>query len=288
MFNTYFVVLHYQAINETVDCVKSLKQLNTDMSISHIFVVDNASPNKSGKQLQELYKDDKYVDVILSDSNLGFAKGNNLGFMKAKGAMADFIVLINNDTLIKDSLFLDKLSSIYERTKFAVLGPDILSIKDQVHQNPMSGLDMSPTSLRKRIIKAKLILSANKLGLTKLLMSKRNTNNVYKNNYKEEKIIDLNSNLVLQGSCLIFSKEYIERFDGLYDGTFMYYEENILAYRCFSNNLKMVYSPEIQIEHYRNVSTNIAFDKDKDKRKLDFFYKQTVKSLSLLLNMVKE
>lgn len=288
MKKVYFVVLHYQAINETINCLNSLKRLSTPLASCHIIVVDNASPNQSGKRLEELYREDEQIEVVLSSENVGFARGNNIGFRIAKANRADFIVLINNDTLIKDSAFLNKIADIYEKTNFAVLGPDILSVKDRIHQNPMSGFDLSAASLRKRILRARLILLMNKIGYTKFLVAKRNTNDVYKNDYTKACVIERKSNLVLQGSCLIFSREYIDKFDGLYDGTFMYYEENILAYRCCKNNLKMVYSPALQIEHYRNISTNSVYNENNDKRKLDFFYRQTVRSLSCLLKMVNE
>lgn len=288
MKKVYFVVLHYQALNETIDCLNSLKRLSTPLVSCHIIVVDNASPNKSGKQLEELYREDEQIEIVLSSENIGFAKGNNIGFRIAKENGAEFIILINNDTLIKDLIFLNKMVDIYEKTNFAVLGPDILSVKDQVHQNPMSGFDISIASLQKKILRARLILLMNKIGCTKFLVTKRDTNNVYKNDYTKEYVIEGKSNLVLQGSCLIFSRKYIDKFDGLYDGTFMYYEENILAYRCYKNNLKMVYSPALQIEHYRNISTNTVYNENNDKRKLDFFYRQAVRSLSCLLKMVKE
>lgn len=281
----YFVVLHYQAIKETIACVESLKKLEINSIYSHIIVVDNASPNESGKQLKELYKKDNQVQVVISKDNVGFAKGNNIGFAIAKNEGADFIILINNDTVIKDIEFLKKIDEIYQRTSFAVLGPDVLSVKDQVHQNPMSAFELSSKTLRKKILKAKCILLMNKIGFTKFLVSKKNNNNIFMNNYKEECSIEKKSNMVLHGSCLIFSPKYIDKFDGLHEGTFMYYEENILAYRCYENDLKMIYSPIVQIEHYRNVSTDMVYNKN-DRKKIDFFYKQSIKSLSVLLGMV--
>ena len=48
-----FVVLHYNSEVETKNCVNSILQHVPD---SYIVVVDNASPNNSGKNLMEFYK----------------------------------------------------------------------------------------------------------------------------------------------------------------------------------------------------------------------------------------
>ena len=71
-----FVILHYMALEDTVNCVESI--LN-NVPLSNIVIVDNASTNKSGMKLAEMYKDNQLISVLLLEENLGFAKGNNKG-----------------------------------------------------------------------------------------------------------------------------------------------------------------------------------------------------------------
>ena len=47
-----FVVLHYNAIKETIDCVESIKK-RIDTNKYYIVVVDNASPNHTGEDIIE-------------------------------------------------------------------------------------------------------------------------------------------------------------------------------------------------------------------------------------------
>lgn len=78
-----FVILHYLAIDETYKSVDSIeKKIDTDMY--KIVIVDNASPDKSGALLKEHYKNDDHVEVLLNQENLGFARGNNVGFRCAE------------------------------------------------------------------------------------------------------------------------------------------------------------------------------------------------------------
>ena len=92
-----FVILHYLAIDETYKSVDSIeKKIDTDMY--KIVIVDNASPDKSGALLKEHYKNDDHVEVLLNQENLGFARGNNVGFRYAEKTWnPSYIVLMNNE-----------------------------------------------------------------------------------------------------------------------------------------------------------------------------------------------
>ena len=81
--SVYFVILHYQTVSETTQCVSSIIN-NIEYDNKHIIIVDNSSPNKSGTYLKEYYKYDKNIEVIINKENLGFAKGNNIGYAYAR------------------------------------------------------------------------------------------------------------------------------------------------------------------------------------------------------------
>jgi GT2 family glycosyltransferase len=281
----YFVVLHYQAIQETINCVNSIVKLSEDVLDVFVVIVDNASPNGSGKKLQDLYEQHSRISVILNQANLGFACGNNVGFKYAKQNNADYIVLINNDTVVKDCLFAQKIEEVYRNSHYGVLGPDILSVKDGIHQNPTSGFKLDIPTVKKKIMKYHLIRAINKVGLYCVIAKMKKRNKNYNNDYSKECVVGGNSNYVLHGSCMIFSKDYISQFDGLYSKTFMYFEENILAFLCNQHRIKMVYSPLLSIEHHRNISTNTSFSKQRDK--VEFTYKWGINSLKELLMLMR-
>ena len=124
-----FVILHYIVIDDTIECIESIFN-NIKYENYNIVVVDNKSPNSSGKILKDKYKKNDRVTVILNNENSGFAKGNNIGYKYAKAILkAQFIILINNDTIIKQNDFIDKIINTYEETKFYVLSPNIISTK---------------------------------------------------------------------------------------------------------------------------------------------------------------
>ena len=94
-----FVVLHYCTLDMTKKCIAAIqeKMAQTDYEI---VVVDNASGNGTGKELAECYKNTEHVTVLLSEENLGFAKGNNLGYVYARENLhCDFICVMRSISL---------------------------------------------------------------------------------------------------------------------------------------------------------------------------------------------
>lgn len=145
-----YVILHYMAGRDTIECVQSI--LNSSVQSRHqihIIVVDNGSTNNSYSMIQKAFENNDKVVFIHSKCNLGFAKGNNLGFRYAKEKCnADFIVLLNNDTIIQQNNFNEILIEKYEEKQYAVLGPDILTL-DNCHQNPGKNVNWNTWKLFK-------------------------------------------------------------------------------------------------------------------------------------------
>jgi GT2 family glycosyltransferase len=72
-----------------------------------VFVVDNASKENPKTDILKIFPD---VKVICSDKNLGFAGGNNLAIVQAKGK---YIMFLNNDTEVLPG-FLEPLVEVME------------------------------------------------------------------------------------------------------------------------------------------------------------------------------
>lgn len=63
-----------------------------------VIVVDNASTDDSVEYLRSEYSE---ITLIESETNLGFAGGNNLAARHAKG---DYLLLLNNDTILLNNI----------------------------------------------------------------------------------------------------------------------------------------------------------------------------------------
>lgn len=258
-----FLILHYMNIELTYKTVESVLNLD-DFNDSQIIIVDNASPNGSGKALIEQYRKMEQIHIILSPENVGFSAGNNLGFQYIKQNFAvDFVVAINNDILFPQKEFLNKVKKLYLEAPFWVAGPDILQPHQNYHSSPTADewrnaeemkLLIGHSEKEKRNLAKKISLGGFKLYLKdcfpentiikSLLRLKRSIQGQTRS-YNER-----GENVVLQGSCLIFDKRYCEKNNDLFlPLTFMYAEEEILTWRCKNNNWMIRYFPEIQVWH---------------------------------------
>lgn len=254
-----FVILHYQALDETIACVKSI----TDNVIGdkRLLVVDNASPNGSGKQLAEYYGSSQQVQVLLLPENVGFARGNNAGYQRALDVWSpDFIVVMNNDMEIRQRDFIRNIEISYETDPFFVLGPDIYSTKGHYHQNPQRRKLPTRSELVSLNRRWRIKRFLKPLVWVKWRMHRGKRAPVRppdENGWVQHKVV----NQMLHGSCYVFSPDYLRSHPRqcFYDKTFMYLEAEILYYLELRRGEKMIYDPSIKVDHHEDVSTDATY-----------------------------
>jgi hypothetical protein len=103
------ILLNWNGAEFTIPCVKSL-QAQTFSNID-IIVVDNGSTDDSLAQFQHQFEGG--VKVLRMGKNLGFTGGNNVGIEFAMKHGADYILILNNDT-VADPKFVEELVKVGE------------------------------------------------------------------------------------------------------------------------------------------------------------------------------
>lgn len=89
------VLLNLRAEDLTAACVRSLNA--GDYPALSIVLVDNASADGSGERLHEAFPGVVYLPM---KQNLGFTGGNNRGIENALAAGCDYVLILNNDTVV--------------------------------------------------------------------------------------------------------------------------------------------------------------------------------------------
>lgn len=251
-----YIILHYMAGKDTVECVESiLTATRNSIHETLVIIVDNGSTNNSLDDIKNLYSSNENIKILHSEKNLGFAKGNNIGFSYAKKKYrANFIIQLNNDTIIDQSNFNEIVIEKYYSTNYAVLGPDIITA-DGFHQNPLQEHKWTKRTLRIARLKKRIRIIFFYFHLNSIVkMLQKQKVQIY----RKEKIEHDVKNTMLHGACLIFSPKYIDRFEGLDPRTFLYMEEDILKLYMDHYGMLMVYSGELVVYHKEDVSTNQA------------------------------
>lgn len=258
-----FVILHYCAVEMTIKAVERIRDLIIDENYE-ILITDNGSPDGSGEILKTRYLNIDRIHFIQSGSNLGFARGNNMGYAYARERLkADFIVVMNNDVLIQQKDMPEKIFELYESKGFHVLGPDILN-PNGVHQNPHRVKNLNLKDVNRIIRNRTIILWY--LKLKRCLNLEDKIQIVEKWDLRRGKkeraginCIQEQEGVVLQGSCLIFSSAFIrQEKEAFFPETFMWMEEEILTYLCGQKGYKLLFSPAIKVIHEEGISTNLS------------------------------
>ena len=120
------IILNWNGKEDTLECLASVKEF--DYANYEIVVVDNGSSDGSVDAISKQYPD---MTLLQTGENLGYAGGNNVGIRWALERDADYILLLNNDTIVATDL----LSAFINATNLIPSG-SILGAKIYFFDNP--------------------------------------------------------------------------------------------------------------------------------------------------------
>jgi len=110
------IIVNFNGKDFLQKCLDSIKR-NTSYPNYEVIVVDNGSSDGSQAMVKRRYR---WVKLIKNKENLGFAKANNIGIKAAKG---DYLLLLNNDTIIVQRDWLNNMvATAEEDPKIGIVG----------------------------------------------------------------------------------------------------------------------------------------------------------------------
>ena len=119
------VLTHGGAEEITAACFDSL--LTQDYRSLTILLVDNASYDGSGARLRDRYPDVEYLNT---GGNFGYTGGNNRGMQYAMARGADYLLVMNNDTILEPRCVATLMESVPSAERLGALAPKILFYED--------------------------------------------------------------------------------------------------------------------------------------------------------------
>lgn len=263
-----FVILNYNSTEETIACIESIDRLSYDEK--YIVVVDNASNDAIvfWSKIEKQTKKYNNIYFLASPVNGGYAKGNNIGIHYAKHELGcDYICIINPDTRIETTDFIEKCINTYKEYGYAVCGPKI--VKDGFNTNPLGGYRESISWIIYQIWGNYRIYFVKKFDLKRF---RRRKTSIEKHETRHQepdsntRFLQCDEGVQLSGACLVFSPLFVSRFEGLYNKTFLYCEETILAYACFRLALKLFYCNEIVVVHKGGQSLHFGETQSRERQ----------------------
>jgi glycosyltransferase involved in cell wall biosynthesis len=243
-----FVVLQYGNPLVTSKCLRSLLELNANDRNVHIVIVDNFHSEKVASETKKMFNSIKQVSLIFNKSNLGFAKGHNVGYKFAREHLgAGFIVALNNDIIIDDSDFVSTCISIYDVTAYSVLGPRIL-VAESHDASPWNDAVYSQSEWA----------SLQALYEDQYRDWQTNGTAEWDRIGRASPLSKFIRDPILQGAAYIFSPIFMHAKELAFDeSTFLYGEEFLLAVGCLLSGHSMLYSSCLSVRHNEGSSTSL-------------------------------
>ncbi|MBI5878467.1 MAG: FAD-dependent oxidoreductase [Chloroflexi bacterium] len=117
----YVVILAFNNVHDTIECIESVKrQVGVAM---RIVVVDNGSTDDTPQTLRERFAE---ISVLETGRNLGVPWGYNYGFVAALRSGAEYILMLNNDTVLAPDAAAHLLQSMRDNPRAAIAMPKVV------------------------------------------------------------------------------------------------------------------------------------------------------------------
>lgn len=254
--NIAVVILNYNGLDNTLECVESVNNSNLREKIQ-IIVVDNNSQDNS----QNVLKKVKNITLIVNSANLGYSGGNNIGIKYALQTKADYICLLNNDTKVDRHLIINLLDS----DNHSIISPKIYFYPGfEFHENRYKKSDLG-----------KIIWSAGGLiDWDNVIGKHRGVDEVDHGQYDKEIEIDYAT-----GACIFAKRDIFENVGFLDEKYFLYLEDMDFSIRAKKLGYKIVYKPKAILWHKNAASAGGSGSKLQDyyftRNRLLFAFKYT-------------
>lgn len=113
-----FVVLNWNQGEMTADCLESLQA--QDYPNFQVIVVDNGSSDGSSAMLRRRFPG---ITVLENGVNVGYSEGNNIGIECALQRGAEYVFLLNNDTIVAPTMLTQLVTVAEEDPRAGLVGP---------------------------------------------------------------------------------------------------------------------------------------------------------------------
>ncbi|OGD54862.1 hypothetical protein A3K80_01410 [Candidatus Bathyarchaeota archaeon RBG_13_38_9] len=211
------MIMNYNGKKWLSQCLESIAKISYPNFDTYL--IDNASTDGSTSYVKENFP---WVKIIKYDKNFGFAEGYNRAIKQIK---ADYIVLLNNDTEILESDWLDSMISLTQKDKdIAAIAFKMVFMSNPSIINSVGGIGIPYWR------------GFEDIGFGEHDIGQYDTPPIEPFSF-------------CGGAALIRSKAFIE-LGGFDEPLFAFFEDTDLSWRFRLKNYKIKYLPNAKIAHH--------------------------------------
>ena len=223
----YIIILNWNRLNDTIECIESINKLRYENY--EIIVVDNGS-----KEISPDIIKDKYRDIILikNKENLGFAEGNNVGIRFALSKDADYIWLLNNDTVVDQNALTSMVETGENVPECGILG-------SKIYYYDKPGI---------------IWFAGATISWTEAVSNHIGQNQIDHAEYNSIREVER-----VTGCSMLVKRDVCEKIGLMDENLFLYAEELDWCVRAKKAGYKILYIPDSKIYHKISSSTGESF-----------------------------
>ena len=227
------IIVNYNVKYFLKQCLESVYN-STSLENIEVYVVDNDSKDGSVEMVVESFPK---VKLIANKKNVGFSTANNQAI---KETNADYVVLLNPDTLVQSDSFEKVIKFMDEHPDAGGLGVTMIDGNGKFLPESKRGLPTPEVAFFKIFGFSKIFPKSKKFGKYHLgYLDKNETHKIE----------------VLSGAFMAMRMETLDKVGLLDEDFFMYGEDIDLSYRITQGGYENYYYPGTTIIHYKGEST---------------------------------
>ncbi len=229
------IVLNYNGehlLKLFFDSIKSVLDKQVDL----IFVDNNSSDNSVELVRKFKVQNSKFkIKLIQNKKNLGFTGGNNKGIKYALSEDYDYIMLLNNDVLIKGEFWQPMIAYLEQNNKVALISPKIYFA---------TGYEMHKSNYSRDQLGQVIWYAGGKIDWQNINASHIGVDEVDKGQYDQATATDFAT-----GCCLMAPRKVWDEVGLLDDRYFLYYEDSDYSQQVKQSGYEVHYVPQATIWH---------------------------------------
>src|SRR5579871_2967852 len=210
MKKIFVSILNYNNEKITIDCLETLSRCRKNGMDIHIIVADNNS--REGFTIDKTKFPKLQLQIIRNEKNFGFSKGHNDIIKKSLNEGADYILILNNDTLLDENILINLLKGFEREKNIGIVVPKIYFTKgSEFHKDRYKNDELGKV----------IWYAGGEMDSKNVIGYHRGVDEVDRGQYDI-----VGTTLFATGCCMMVARDVFEKIGFFDEQYFLYYEDS--------------------------------------------------------------